>query len=213
MNHELNSFETKLLAELQDVVAERSHSTVTAPSSMRSRRWLAVAAAALLVAGATTLSLTQAAPAFALDPAEDGSIQVTINRLEDAEGLETALRNKGINADVTYTPPGKACAPNRAAMAPNPLALSVAQDDAGGATFRLSPDATPDGSTLLLETDWVRLDGQNRFAGFRVTSVTGHVTPCTLVDAPVVEGQPFEGDGGPGEVIVSNPPAPAPTDN
>ena len=92
----LDTFETALLGELREHVAARS-TTSTAPTPWRRRLAVAVAVAATAVGG---LAL-RPDPAFAVD-AKDGDIVVTISSLEDADGLEEALANKGVTADVDY---------------------------------------------------------------------------------------------------------------
>src|SRR2546430_791444 len=60
------------------------------------------------------------APAFAVDRKADGDVSVTINNLSDAHGLQSQLRAAGINAEVDYTPAGKACREPRGRAAASP---------------------------------------------------------------------------------------------
>jgi hypothetical protein len=98
----LDSFESALLTELrQHAVAQ----PVTAPAPVRRRRRLAAVAAAGLaasVAGVVGLTTLGGTPAYAVDVDSDGDVVVTVHRLDDAAGLEKALRAKGIDADVSY---------------------------------------------------------------------------------------------------------------
>ena len=92
----LDTFETALLGELREHVADR-RTTSTAPTSWRRRLVALAAVAATAVAGFAL----RPDPAFAVD-AKDGDIVVTISSLEDADGLEQALADKGVTADVDY---------------------------------------------------------------------------------------------------------------
>lgn len=94
----LTSFETALLSELRDNVSARA----TAPK--RRRRSIAAVAAAGIAALATGIGLTTmgGSPAFAVDTSADGDIVVRIHELTDAAGLEQALADQGVTADVSY---------------------------------------------------------------------------------------------------------------
>jgi hypothetical protein len=43
-------------------------------------------------------------PAYAVDENSNGDVIVTVHRLDDASGLEQALKDKGIDAEVSYDP-------------------------------------------------------------------------------------------------------------
>ncbi len=94
----LTPFETALLNELRDNVAARA----TAPR--RRRRSVAAIGAAGIAALATGIGLTTmgGSPAFAVETASDGDIVVRIHELTDADGLEKALAEQGVTADVAY---------------------------------------------------------------------------------------------------------------
>ncbi|WP_109507822.1 hypothetical protein [Nocardioides speluncae] len=109
----LDSFESALLSELRDTVAERS---ATRSQSRRRRPILVAAAAATAVAasvGAVVFGLGTGGPApaaaYSVAAQDDGDIVVTIRRLDDAEGLERALAEHGITADVDYGGPVSNC--------------------------------------------------------------------------------------------------------
>ncbi len=64
----------------------------------------AVATALILSAGSDKDSL-----AFAVEPRPGGGVTIKIYSLEDASGLERALEDAGIEAQVTWLPAGKVC--------------------------------------------------------------------------------------------------------
>ncbi|HWM74424.1 MAG TPA: hypothetical protein VNQ53_11820 [Nocardioides sp.] len=111
---ELDSFESALLTELRAHVADRPvPDTVTEPTRSRPhyRRWaagLAVAAAAATAFVVGSAGGPATSPAYAVAQEADGDVVVTIHRLEDSEGLEAALHEKGIDAEVSFEewPPG-----------------------------------------------------------------------------------------------------------
>ncbi len=107
---DLDQFESALLTELREHVAARpAPDVVTAPVRHQRRfgRW----ATGFAVAAATATAVVIASPggpgvspAYAVSQQSDGDVVVTIHRLEDSEGLEAALREHGIDADVSYDP-------------------------------------------------------------------------------------------------------------
>jgi hypothetical protein len=122
---QLDSFETALLQELREEVAAREAARaalatprptglVTAPSAPRSRgrlRWAMATLAAAVVAMAAWIAMPTpvTAPAYAVTTTPEGTVKVTIDRLEDAAGLQRALREHGISAVVDYLPGGMQC--------------------------------------------------------------------------------------------------------
>jgi hypothetical protein len=68
-----------------------------------------VAAAVAVVAG----GFSGPAPAFAVQTEADGDVVVTIHQLSDAAGLEQALRDQGVDADVDYHSGADECAAPR----------------------------------------------------------------------------------------------------
>lgn len=185
MPTELDSFETKLLAELRSEVAARS-------SQRRSgRRWLAVAAAAAAVGltSAGVLFTTNATPAYALTPNADGSVAVTVNRLEGADALEAALARQGIAADVTYTAPGTMCAPGRYTEATPPDGwMQVVSDVNGGQSITVPASVAGSGLTLVLESSWQGSDQQGTWA-LVVRYASGAVGTCEQLPAEQVIAQ------------------------
>lgn len=102
----LDTFEQSLLTELRRHVAERPgpHPARERRPQRRVRRRLAAAGAGLVAAGSVAAGavLLQPGPAFAVQEEADGDIVVTIASLKDADGLERALEEHGVEAEVTY---------------------------------------------------------------------------------------------------------------
>jgi hypothetical protein len=96
-HHDLDQFDRALLTELRQVAIEG------APAPRRTRRLAlagtGVAALAATVVGVTTLG---SSPAYAVSENGDGDVVITIRELKDAAGLEQALADHGIDADVDY---------------------------------------------------------------------------------------------------------------
>ncbi len=101
----LDTFETALLTELRRHVVEHPQPQ---PASVRPRRRRTrlVAAASTAVAASVVavfgLGSGGGTPAYAVEQDSDGDVIVTVHRLDDAAGLEAALRAQGIDADVSY---------------------------------------------------------------------------------------------------------------
>lgn len=103
---QLDSFDQALLRELRVVASERP----PAPVRSRRKRW-AIATGGLAAASVTAFGLTSmgpAAAAYAVERTDAGDITITIHQLDDSEGLEKALADYGIDADVDYDAVGSA---------------------------------------------------------------------------------------------------------
>lgn len=106
----LDRFEAALLEELRAHVATRPAVEGAAPLATRPRRrrrWaagLATAAAAATAYVVVSPGGPAVSPAYAIAENADGDVVVTIHRLEDADGLERALREHGIDAEVSFDP-------------------------------------------------------------------------------------------------------------
>lgn len=74
---------------------------------------LALGAAVALVAVVVALIVSAGGdnppPAFAVEPQKGGGVTIRIHSLEDATGLEHALRDAGIRAQVNWLPAGMTC--------------------------------------------------------------------------------------------------------
>lgn len=105
---DFDSFDRALLTELRQVAAEGA----TAPARRTRKRW-ALSAAGLAAAGATAVGFATlgSSSAYAVDETESGDIVITIRELDDASGLEDALADHGIEAEVDYNADGFASEP------------------------------------------------------------------------------------------------------
>ena len=106
---QLDPFETALLAELRREVMEHP-APAPAPGRQPRRRLRIAAAGAAAAAAATVVAVgltgggPTASPAFAVTADPDGSVNIVIHRLDDADGLEAALADRGIDATVHFVP-------------------------------------------------------------------------------------------------------------
>lgn len=191
---ELDAFEVRLLTELRAVVNAQATATGPAPSvraeQRRQRHWYvpvagaaaaaAVAAAAAAVAIALVATLLRPPPAYAVSGGNGEEITVTVTRLEGAEALQAALRERGVPADITYLPTDKTCQPGRYAEIATPgLTLEVGAD-----LFKVAipPGAVAPGNTFVLSAAVTPVDdGVRAIVEFGVA--LGAVAPCTVVDA------------------------------
>lgn len=112
MTTQLDSFEARLLDQLdshreQIVAASRRRRT-------NRRRLVAVAGvAAATVAGVLIVPGLGPTTAYSVSEGNSGEIEVEVRRLEDASGLEAALAEYGVAADIRYLPDGQKCAEGR----------------------------------------------------------------------------------------------------
>jgi hypothetical protein len=187
-----SQFEHRLLAELRELVAERPAPDVMALPRSRRRRPLLFAGTATAAAAATAAVLTVTsggvAPAFAVDRQADGDVSVKINQLSDAQGLQSQLRAAGINAEVDYTPAGKACRQPRGRTASPPNVgpgVAGVRVNGGSTTFTVSRNMVGPGRTLVIATS-----GGTGPTSVSMQVVEGPVSPCVLVDAPGVPAGP-----------------------
>ena len=145
---ELDAFESRLLAGLRrEVGAARA-----APARRRTRRpVLAVAAgvAATAVAGVVLVPGLGTTRAYSVQEGNAGTIEVQINRPQDAAGLERALEEHGIAADITYLPDLQECAPGRYAEVDREVGMSL-QIGQEMVRVTLPPGAVRDGETFVM---------------------------------------------------------------
>lgn len=109
MTDRLDPFEAALLAELRREVAEHpAPAPVPVRRSRRRVRLAAVGATGIAASVVTVFGLggTGGSPAYAVQQSGDGDVIVTVHRLDDAAGLEDALRAQGIDATVSYDADG-----------------------------------------------------------------------------------------------------------
>lgn len=183
MTTQLDSFETRLLAELrQEVVAS------TAPAPRRTRRPVAVAAgvAAAAVVGVLLVPGLGSTPAYSVQEGNSGEITVEVNRPEDAPGLEQLLAEYGVAADITYLAWPLRCADDRYVEVPDDrqsgMSMSIGSDLL---RLTLPPGAVQEGDTVVLSLSYRPIrsaDGDFEFTGGESSAsfgvAQGAVAPC-----------------------------------
>ncbi|MFY0405437.1 hypothetical protein [Solicola sp. PLA-1-18] len=179
MRSELDSFEAQLLGELRLEVENRSTHRTT-----RSWRYWPQTIAATFVAmlcGTVAVMTVGSAPAFAVDARAGGIVEVKVNRLEDAAGLERALEDEGVNADISYLGEGKKCAPGRYKESADESYRSRSEYSVGGNGIDVKLDLrdVEDGKTLVIAVSSIT----NGSAG-SIGIADGAVGPCRLIDDP-----------------------------
>jgi hypothetical protein len=181
--NKLSHFEENLLTELRAVVAEQAG----APRRARPRGRLVLAAASVvaagLVVGVPAMNGARAPAAHAVTSNPDGTLTITVDRLEDPEGLERELAAHGISADISFAPPGKMCGtvPERFPGQGDEIhqaLLTVHGDE----PLTVRPDDLA-GKTLVIEGRVVTGWGTQQYF-FAQFAVSGPVGPCVLVDIP-----------------------------
>lgn len=123
MTTDLDSFEAQLLRELRHTVAGRSQSqrSQTLQPGRRARRRIATLSltAAATVAVAILIPAGHTSPAYAVQNGPNGTIEVQVNKLEDAPELQQALAAHGVKADVQFLGDNMKCQPGRYQDAPS----------------------------------------------------------------------------------------------
>jgi hypothetical protein len=230
------SFEERLLTELRAVVEERAampagagverksvydrqrlHSGATGGAGGVGGRRLAPrivfggAAVAAVAAGVLAVSsgTDGTSSAFAVEPQGDGTVRVEISSLSDAQGLEKALEEAGVKADVHYLAAGMVCreprfTPTAAGKAEKgETSGSIRQTDSG-VVFTITRAGIGSDDTLLV-TASPGPEGMGDMVGVQIAE--GAVSPCDPVPAP--EGTPpgavTQSSGGPGEPHTTGP--------
>jgi hypothetical protein len=196
--NQLGQFEQDLLTELREVVAGRA--TVPPPRRAlpRKRLTLATAAAGLLAAGllfgVPALSGEQTPAAYAVATNDDGTVTITINRLDDPEGLERDLAAHGITADIDFAPPGKGCQMEAArldseagTMRPDANTMRISHLPAGAEDTMTVRLADVEGKTLVIRGS--RLIYEEAGAHKDIYTFEYHITNapvvhCVMVDTP-----------------------------
>lgn len=199
--NQLGQFENNLLTELREVVAERSSAPQPRRALPRKRLALATAGGGLLAAGLLVglpaLNGAQTPAAYAVVNNDDGSVTLTITRLDDAEGLERQLKEHGIAAEVDYPPSGKMCRndPPRYAggesTTPRGVRVSVGAPRVDDVKKWIVRPADLHGKTLVIESMPTSELALSRTSPrpeslFAVTIgvAQGPVAPCVVVDRP-----------------------------
>lgn len=189
--NQLDTFEISLLSELRQHVEDRDSLPARRSRTRLVVSGLGVAAAA--VTAAVVIPGLGVSTAYSVQEGNSGEIKVSVDRLEDAAGLEVALEELGIPAVVTYVPDGGQCAPGRYDVIDRDL--TGMRIGVGGQTFdvTLPPGAVRDGETFVIAASLVRLpatgdpdgDGISDEGGARIwlqaDVATGPVAPCRVV--------------------------------
>jgi hypothetical protein len=182
--NQLGHFEENLLTELRQVVAEQA--AAETPARPRRRLVLATAGAGALAAavvfGVPAMNGDHAPAAHAVTSNDDGSVTITVNRLEDPEGLERELAAHGITADVSFTPPDQMCrpSPQRFDLAYNPEPTARIMIENSDEVLTLDPSEIA-GKTLVLEARDATVSPGKKAFGIMHQIVSGPVAPCELV--------------------------------
>ena len=179
----LNSFETELLADLRQHVAGRGSAPAGPPPRRRRlaiRIGAGVAVAAATVAVAFGYDASRPAPAYAVSVSDDGRIHVSVRSLSDEAGLERALADHGVTADITYLPPDTMCQQPRATLhrVRGGHAFTISSKK-NGYELTLSPVLADPSLTFVLETT-------RRRGGLMITTLVagGPVAPCHAIPFP-----------------------------
>jgi hypothetical protein len=135
---QLDPFESALLAELRREVAEHP-APVVRPRPGRRRRLAAFGVAGIAATAAAVFSLGSGggSPAYAVETTSSGEVIVTVHRLDDADGLQQALRAQGIDADVSYNADGPGAA------------VGIGPDGSLGSDGDVAPARPADGSGAM----------------------------------------------------------------
>jgi hypothetical protein len=222
------SFEDRLLQELRSMVVANPEPVERGRRSWalsRSPRRLALAGATVALVAVATVAAVQlvsggAAPAYAVNKNDDGTVTVEISSLSDAAGLERKLRDAGIPAVVQYLPPGKACKQPWPGGTPAPGSLSSpggkqaikggVEHTAGGSTrFTISKDIPADLTLVIMTQVGAATDSDSETRGpsaIGIALVQGEVPPCEVVDAPA-GSPPFGAPPAGARVHTENGPA------
>jgi hypothetical protein len=194
---ELDPFESRLLVALRREVTA-APADVAAPRRTP-RRALAVGAAvaATAVVGVVLVPGLGTTRAYSVQEGNAGTIEVQITRPEDAAGLERALEEHGIAADITYLPDLQECAAGRFTPVAREVGMSL-QIGQEMVEVTLPPGAVRDGETfvMVLAVEALTQDEMSDIEereGHRVVEgtkssvsaevATGPVAPCDVVAA------------------------------
>ena len=189
MTRPLDTFETRLLTALRAEVETRTPRT---PPHRSRRRWVLSAAGVVAAAAAAVLVVPGlgVTPAYSVQEGNAGQVEVEVHRFEDATGLEAALADAGIRAEVTYVPDGGQCTRDGSTVVDRRgIALELGEDLF---SVTLAPGVVQDGETLVIDASLRSLrpteegDGVRSEGGVQVwvsaEVVAGDVGTCVPVD-------------------------------
>ena len=228
-----SGYEERLLTELR-ALAERNAAEAPPEPAYHARRavrrpklalaGIAGGACAASVAIAFTGGDGGGSTAYAVQPHDDGSVTVEINRLEDAAGLEHELRAAGVPAEVDFLALGRTCREPRFTPAPPrtlelfgglsiPVTIGAVttgppeleQQLARSISFTLQTGATGDlqqGETLVITSRQgvhPRAEPPQSMTSVTLAIAKGSVAPCEPVPAraPTLESEEPGAKGAP----------------
>lgn len=188
------SFEEQILMELKTEIiarAERRRRTTR-------RMFTGAAVAGLAAAAAIAVPLLTGSEqsAYAVSKGADGTVKVRIHEFKDVDRLERDLNAAGVQADVTYLPPGKECKDGRGKttgrMAMGPWPDAAARLVKGG--LDINPQRVGKDQTLVLEfagdqEETAKTRKHEMLWRLTATLITGQVGPCVAVDDPTWKGR------------------------
>ncbi|SEM39417.1 hypothetical protein [Nonomuraea pusilla] len=153
------------------------------PRTRMSRFTLLVPAGALAAAAVVAAPLLLGNPAYAVDRASDGLIDITINEAKDPFKLQADLQALGAKVVVSYVPSGKKCGPEPRAtrfLSNEEAPLSVfPPPESHDAAFVIDPKVIKEGQTGVLEFS---VSDDEQVAGIWARVAEGPVADCRLVD-------------------------------
>lgn len=166
----------------------------------------AIALAAIAIALIFSAGGDNPSAAFAVEPQEGGGVTIKVYSLEDADGLEQALEDAGIRAQVTWLPPGEFCrephfTPSRARLPgggalgggtiSGPGALTISVGSTRSARHRLLANVNLDPAAFRPDQSVVLSGSPKPFGGdpeggfeARFDVAEGPVEPCKRISAP-----------------------------
>jgi hypothetical protein len=215
------NFEERLLTRLKAEVAERGaaaarleaeEASTAAPAWRRRTPRLAFAGGAAVAALATVIAINagsgSGSQAFAVETQDGGATTIQVNSPEDAPGLEAALEDAGIPAQVNWLPAGMTC---REPRFESSTVKAVMGGTIGGATMA-GPGAAMTIGVMTAE-QYRRLSGEYRrgeISADEFHESTGNVTLDPTAFGPdqsvVISGAP--GPSPDLDVVVNGPTAP-----
>jgi hypothetical protein len=191
----LNSFETELLADLREHVAGRASAPAAPPPPRRRRRAIRMGVVAAIAAAAAAAAFGYVAsrpdPAYAVSVGDDGRIHVSVHSMSDEAGLEHALAEKGVTADITYLPRGMVCEQPRATLhrVKGGHAFTM-QSTKNGYDLTLSPVLADPSLTVVIESSLHGLAGASSDSlAVTVLVAGGPVSPCHAVRFATLAGR------------------------
>jgi hypothetical protein len=227
-------YQERLLTELRALAEQHAADAPPEPTGKRGVTWRPKLVLTGIAGGACVASAAIAftggdgggSTAYAVEPHDDGSVTVEINRLEDAAGLEEQLRAAGVPAEVDFLPLGRTCRePRFKPAAPRTLELfgglsipvtigAVATGPTGlerhlvdAVSFTLQTGTTGDlraGETLVITSrqgTHPRAEPSQTMTSITLAIASGDVAPCDPVEAraPTLESEEPAAKGAPTE--------------